>query len=90
MPKQGFSCRINFSEKLKLYLLVTGDAVDMGCYMDDSTRDLEYFLYDEQWAVDLGRPKYDGLGVNRCVGACAAMGFMYAGKIFVTVQGVQV
>ena len=53
----------------------------MGCYMDNASRDLEYVLYDEQWAVNSGRPKYEGFGVNRCVGACAAMGYMYAGKL---------
>ena len=66
--------------KLDLYISVTGDAVDMGCYMDSSTRDLKYILYDEQWALDLGRPKYDAFGVKRCVGACAAKGYIYAGN----------
>ena len=52
----------------------------MGCYIDNSSRDLEYALYFEQRVVNSGRPKYEGFGVTRCVGACAAMGYMYPGK----------
>ena len=63
-----------------IYYSVIGEIVDIGCYMDRSDRDLDYVLYEEQWATNSGSPKYEGFAVNRCVGACAAMGYMYAGK----------